>query len=69
MLDESGKIVSDLKRITGLMNKNLVNIAEKLLNERKDTFCNNLKFCLVQYVMILFSKNSLLVKLRCTLRV
>ena len=45
VLDESGTIVSDLKRITDLMNKNFVNIAEKLLNERKDAFCNNLEFC------------------------
>ena len=45
VLDESGTIVSDLKRITDLMNKNFVNIAEKLLNERKDVFCNNLEFC------------------------
>ena len=45
VLDESGKIVSDLKRITDLMNKNFVNIAEKLLNERKDAYCNNLEFC------------------------
>ena len=45
VLDESGTIVSDLKRITDLMNKNFVNIAEKLLNERKDAYCNNLEFC------------------------
>ena len=45
MLDESGKIVSDLKRVTDLMNKNFVNIADKLLNERKDAFHNNHEFC------------------------
>ena len=38
VLDESGKIVSDLKRVTNLMNKNFVNIADKFLNERKDAF-------------------------------
>ena len=38
MLDKSGKIVSDLKRVTDLMNKNFINIADKLLNERKDAF-------------------------------
>ena len=44
-LAESGKIVSDLKRATDLMNINFVNIADKLLNERKDTFHNNHEFC------------------------
>ena len=45
MLDNSGKIVSGLKRVNDLMNKNFVNIADKLLNERKDTFHNNCEFC------------------------
>ena len=40
VLDESGKIVRDLKKITDLMNKNFVNIADKLLNERKDALWN-----------------------------
>ena len=62
MLDESGKIVTDLKKVTDLMNKNFVYITDKLLNERKDAFHNNREFVLVQYVMVL---NVL--KLRCTL--
>ena len=37
--------MSNLKRITDLLTKNFVNIAEKLLNERKDAFCNNLEVC------------------------
>ena len=45
MLDKSGKIVSNLKRVTDLMNKNFVYIADKLLNERKDAFHNNHEFC------------------------
>ena len=45
VLDESGTIVSDLKTITDLMNKNFVNIAHKLLNEKKDAFHNNYEFC------------------------
>ena len=40
VLDKSGKIVRDLKKITDLMNKNFVNIADKLLNERKDALWN-----------------------------
>ena len=45
MLDESGKIVSDLKRVSGLMNRNFVNMADKLLYERNDPFHNSLEFC------------------------
>ena len=45
MLDKSGKIVSNLKKITDLMNKNFVNIADKLLNKRNDAFYNNCEFC------------------------
>ena len=45
MLDNSGKIVSGLKRVNDLMNKNFVNIADKLLNERNDVFHNNHEFC------------------------
>ena len=45
MLDKSGKIVSDPKRVTDLLNKNLVNTADNLLNERKDAFHNNREFC------------------------
>ena len=44
MLDKSGKIVSDLKRVTDLMNKNFINIADKLLNEGRDAFDNNREF-------------------------
>ena len=36
VLDEYGKIVNDLKCVSNLMNKNFVNIADKLLKERKD---------------------------------
>ena len=36
--------MSNLKRITDLLTKNFVNIAEKLLNERKDAFKNNCEF-------------------------
>ena len=36
VLDKSGKIVSDLKRVTDLMNKSCFNIADKLLNKRTD---------------------------------
>ena len=46
MLDESDKIVSDLKRVTDLMNKNFVKTADKLLKEKKDAFHNNREFCL-----------------------
>ena len=52
VLDESVRIVSDLKRVTDLMNKNFLNIAHKLLNEKKDVFHNNSEFCFIQYVMI-----------------
>ena len=45
MLDESDKIVSDLKRVTDLMNKNFVKTADKLLKEKKDAFHNNREFC------------------------
>ena len=36
VLDECSKIVDDPKCIGNLMNKNFVNIADKLLKERKD---------------------------------
>ena len=42
-------------------------LPDKLLNERKDDFIIIMSFVFVQYVMILFSKNSPLVKMRCTL--
>ena len=45
MFDKSGKITSDLKRVTDLMNKNFVNIADKLLSKRRDAFHNNHEFC------------------------
>ena len=45
VLVESGKIVSDLKRVTDLRKKTFVNIADKLLNQRKDAFHHNHEFC------------------------
>ena len=44
--DESGKIMSGLKRVTDLMNKSVVTIADKMLIKRKDAFHNNREFCL-----------------------
>ena len=45
MLNECGKFVDDLKDIDNLINKNFVNIADKLLEE-KGFFCvKNYVYC------------------------
>ena len=46
VLDGSGMIVSDLQRVTSLMNiQQFVNIVDQLLNERNDAFYKNHEFC------------------------
>ena len=61
---DSGKIVSDLKGVNDLMNKNLVNIAYKFI--KKNAFYNNREFCFSS-VCNDFVLKELIVKLRCTL--
>ena len=65
MLDECGKIVIDPKCVGNLINKNFVDIADKLLKERKDVVdIKNEEYLSDLLKIILSSTNFLIVRLR-----